>query len=76
MRLDYFNILPVSQTVKNKPHSQKTCHRTLAHREDSDHPAHSRSLWVIFTAAFWTAKCLQADNEDSDQTAQADLNLR
>ena len=76
MRLDYFNILPISQTEKFKPQCQKTCHRISAHRDDSDHPAHLQSLISIVTGAFWIAKCLQADNEDFDKTAQADLNFR
>ena len=49
---------------------QKTYLRTYAPSEDSDQPAHSlvSSLW-----AFWIAKdarCLLADNEDSDKIAQ------
>ena len=39
--------------------------------EDSDKPAHSRSLTRVLTGRIWLAKdakFLEADNEDSDQT--------
>ena len=55
--------------------------RTRTPCENSNQPAHSRSLIRIFTGR-WTAedtKVDHADKEDSDQTAaesQADLRLR
>ena len=47
--------------------------RTCAPSEDSDQPAHSRSLIRIFMGRTWVAKdakFLHADNEDTDQTAR------
>ena len=54
----------------NEPQRQKTYLRTYACSEDSDQPAHSRSLIRIFIARILiatNAKFLHADNEHSDQ---------
>ena len=58
--------------LPNEPQRPKTSSGAYALSEDSDQTAHSCSLIRIFTGAFWIAndtKILQADNEDSDQTA-------
>ena len=49
--------------------AQKRTLKTRAYKEDTDPPAHLRSLIRIFTRIAKDAKYLHADNEDSDQTA-------
>ena len=52
---------------------QKVYLQTCGPSEDSDQPAHLRSLIKIFTDAWGIAKdakFLHADNEDYDQTVQ------
>ena len=47
--------------------------------DDSDQPAHSRSLIWIVTEHVWTAKdakFLYVENEESDQTARTDILIR
>ena len=48
---------------------QKLYLRTCAPSEDLDQPAHSHRSENLL-GAFWIAKFLHADNEDSDQTAR------
>ena len=53
--------------------NHKAKNRTCAPSEDSDQPAHSRSLIRIFTGRFLItedATCIHADNEDPDQTVR------
>ena len=68
MRLTYQKIIIPGYMTQ----LQKTYFHSCAPSEDSDQPAHSRSLIRNYTWSIWiamNAKFLQADNEDSDQTA-------
>ena len=64
------------------PHSQKTYLQTWAPSEDSDQPAHSRSLIRIFTGRFLDSQvcnvslCGQRKLWSDCADAQADLSLR
>ena len=58
---------------RNEPQCQKIYLWTCAPSEDSDQPAHSRSLIRIFAWCIWItkdAKLLHTDNEASDQTVR------
>ena len=59
--------------IKFELQREKTYLWTCAPCEDSDQPVCSRGLIRIFAEQFWIAKgakFLQADTEDSDQTAR------
>ena len=63
----------LKRTMSCLPWRQETYIRSWATSENSDQPARSCSLILIFTGSFWIAngaQFLHADNEDSDQTAR------
>ena len=74
--------LNINLVLKNEPYSQKTYLRTCAPSEDSDQPAHSRSLIRIFTERFLDIKrcqvslCGQRELWSDWADAHADLSLR
>ena len=76
-QLLYFSLSFISSLMNScyeqEPQCKETYIRTCAPSEDSDQPAHPRSLIRIFTGAFWIAKdekFLHATNEASDQSTR------
>ena len=71
-----FMLLSRDTYLQYEQQRQKTYLRTCAPSENSDQPAHSRSLIRIFLCAFWITKYATFLHTDNDADTYAEWSLR